>query len=57
MNLMMVGAGAVVANYPFSTVETNVGIAALPDPRLDKLQEMVSSPSSRLLGDTAEDSA
>lgn len=33
----LVGAGAVVANYPFSTVETNVGIAQVPDPRLDKL--------------------
>ncbi len=39
----LVGAGAVVANYPFSTVETNVGIAALPDPRLDKLQEIFKS--------------
>lgn len=39
----LVGAGAVVANYPFSTVETNVGIAALPDPRLDKLREIFTS--------------
>jgi ribosome-binding ATPase len=39
----LVGAGAVVANYPFSTVETNVGIAALPDPRLDRLQEIFKS--------------
>lgn len=39
----LVGAGAVAANYPFSTVETNVGIAAVPDPRLDKLVEIFHS--------------
>ena len=39
----LVGAGAVAANYPFSTVETNVGIAAVPDPRLAKLSEIFQS--------------
>src|SRR6185295_5772295 len=39
----LVGAGAVVANYPFSTVETNVGIAKVPDPRLYKLTEIFES--------------
>ena len=39
----LVGAGAVVANYPFSTVETNVGIAPMPDPRLNKLVEIFRS--------------
>ena len=39
----LVGAGAVVANYPFSTVETNVGIAQVPDPRLDRLAEIFES--------------
>lgn len=39
----LVGAGAVVANYPFSTVETNVGIAKVPDPRLYRLAEIFSS--------------
>jgi GTP-binding protein YchF len=39
----LVGAGAVVANYPFSTVETNVGIAQVPDPRLSKLVEIFKS--------------
>src|SRR5579884_2409880 len=39
----LVGAGAVVANYPFSTVETNVGIAPVPDPRLNKLVEIFKS--------------
>jgi hypothetical protein len=39
----LVGAGAVVANYPFSTVETNIGIAQVPDPRVDKLVEIFKS--------------
>ena len=39
----LVGAGAVVANYPFSTVETNVGIAQVPDPRVDQLVEIFKS--------------
>jgi GTP-binding protein YchF len=39
----LVGSGAVVANYPFSTVETNIGIAKVPDPRLYKLVEIFRS--------------
>ena len=35
----LLGGKALVANYPFSTVETNVGIAAVPDPRLPKLSQ------------------
>jgi GTP-binding protein YchF len=31
------------ANYPFATIEPNVGVVALPDPRLDKLAEVFSS--------------
>ncbi|QGG47052.1 redox-regulated ATPase YchF [Heliorestis convoluta] len=34
-------AGAEAANYPFCTIEPNVGIVEVPDPRLDKLTEMV----------------
>ena len=33
-------AGAECANYPFCTIETNVGIVAVPDERIDKLAEM-----------------
>jgi ribosome-binding ATPase len=31
------------ANYPFATIEPNVGVVGLPDPRLDKLAEMFES--------------
>lgn len=34
------GAGAESANYPFCTIEPNVGVVAVPDKRLDALAEM-----------------
>lgn len=33
-------AGAQSANYPFCTIEPNVGVVSVPDERLDKLREM-----------------
>ena len=33
-------AGAQSANYPFCTIEPNVGVVAVPDKRLDRLAEM-----------------
>ena len=33
-------AGAECANYPFCTIEPNVGMVAVPDERLDKLTEI-----------------
>ncbi len=34
-------AGAECANYPFCTIDPNVGVVVVPDTRLDKLAEMV----------------
>ncbi len=31
------------ANYPFATIEPNVGVVGVPDPRLDKLAEIFAS--------------
>jgi ribosome-binding ATPase len=36
-------AGAEAANYPFCTIEPNVGVVAVPDPRLDQLAELAKS--------------
>lgn len=35
---------AAASNYPFCTVEPNVGIVPVPDPRLDRLVELVKPP-------------
>jgi len=34
-------AGAEAANYPFCTIEPNVGVVEVPDPRLKALAEIV----------------
>ncbi len=34
-------AGALAANYPFATIEPNVGMVPVPDPRLDRLSALV----------------
>jgi ribosome-binding ATPase len=36
-------AGALEANYPFATIEPNVGVVGLPDPRLGVLAEIFAS--------------
>ena len=36
----LTNAGAESANYPFCTIEPNVGIVSVPDKRLDALAEM-----------------
>ena len=36
-------ANVLAANYPFATIDPNVGVVPLPDPRLNKLAEMFHS--------------
>jgi len=45
-------AGIAAENYPFCTIEPNVGIVEVPDPRLDKLAEIVKP--ERVLPATVE---
>jgi GTP-binding protein YchF len=45
-------AGIEAQNYPFCTIEPNVGIVAVPDPRLNALAELVSP--ERILPTTME---
>ncbi len=42
-NALTQTAAAQAANYPFCTIEPNVGNVAVPDPRLDKLAEIAKS--------------
>ena len=37
-NALTESQGAEAANYPFCTIEPNVGIVEVPDPRLKKLE-------------------
>lgn len=39
----LTGGDAVVASHPFSTIETEVGVAHVPDPRVDALAKMSDS--------------
>jgi GTP-binding protein YchF len=45
-------AGAVAANYPFCTIEPNIGIVTVPDPRLEELAKIVKP--QRILATTME---
>ncbi|HEY7468631.1 MAG TPA: redox-regulated ATPase YchF [Acidimicrobiia bacterium] len=40
----LTNAGALAANYPFATIEPNTGVVPIPDPRLDELARVFSSP-------------
>jgi GTP-binding protein YchF len=45
-------AGIEAANFPFCTIEPNTGVVPMPDPRLDKLAEIVKP--QRILPTTME---
>jgi len=38
----LTSAGALVANYPFATIEPNTGVVQVPDPRLDAIARFVN---------------
>ncbi|HBA89055.1 MAG TPA: redox-regulated ATPase YchF [Geobacter sp.] len=48
----LTSAGAESANYPFCTIDPNVGIVSVPDPRMDRLAEIVHP--ERILPTTIE---
>ena len=41
-------AGAESANYPFCTIEPNVGVVSVPDTRLDVLEKMYGTKKKSL---------
>jgi len=53
----LTAAGALAANYPFATIEPNVGVVPIPDPRLDTLRSNIETqkllPASLRLVDIA----
>jgi GTP-binding protein YchF len=48
----LTAAGAKVESFPFSTIKTNVGVVAVPDPRLDRLSALY--PEKRKVPTTLE---
>lgn len=45
-------AGAEMANYPFATIDPNVGMVEVPDARLDRIQELI--PAKKVVPTTFE---
>lgn len=43
----LTAAGALAANYPFATVEPNIGVVPIPDPRLDTIAKYI--PTQKIL--------
>ena len=48
----LTSAGALVANYPFATIEPNTGVVTVPDPRLEALARIINP--QRVLPATVE---
>ncbi|MDO9527596.1 MAG: redox-regulated ATPase YchF [Syntrophales bacterium] len=42
----LTAAGAEVANYPFCTIDPNIGIVHIPDERLEKIAEIIKPPKT-----------
>ena len=39
----LTAAGADAANYPFCTIEPNVGVVPVPDPRLEQIHSVIET--------------
>ncbi len=39
----LTAAGALAANYPFATIEPNIGVVAIPDPRLEVIHRKIET--------------
>ena len=39
----LTNAGALAANYPFATIEPNVGVVAVPDRRLEQIRQLIAT--------------
>ena len=48
----LTAAGAEAANYPFATIEPNVGIVSVPDPRLQQIEALI--PTQKVIPATVE---
>ena len=48
---LLQGEGAKTANYPFTTIEPNVGVVEVPDERLEKLAEVIRDSIASLQND------
>ena len=46
-NALLKKQAALAANYPFATIEPNVGVVPVPDRRLEFLAETIASPNTK----------
>lgn len=50
-NALLKRQAALAANYPFATIEPNIGVVDVPDARLEKLAEIVRTDYGHKMGD------